>query len=231
MKAGKPDEHPLNLQNQFHDFGVSETNFVAVSGYLYVTDFALHVLNSFSEIDQEAPQWFPELPMERYVETFRQTFPKPNLESMMGAAEVVCAMPLRIIEGLHKQKRHSFTSTSKLLDRCFEINYIAVLFQMYTIGYHGDIPITKEGREKKEKQLLMAAGDTHTLRPEEVHADLMESGNVWFTDEIAGSEVEWPIGKWLDDHDQSPFIDGKKQENAEAQYKLEVVSTPEKTEL
>ena len=50
------------------------------------------------------------------------------------------------------------------------------------------------------------------MRVEVRHSDLYsEFGNVWFTDEIAGSEVEWPIGKWLDDHDQSPFIAGRKE--------------------
>lgn len=221
MKDGKPEEHPLNLQRDWHDFGVSETSFVAVSGYLYVTDFARHVLTHMSEVKPGISAWYPKLIMQRYAEAYMYTFPKPNLEALMGAAEALCAVPLGVMEMMHKKARHPFTGSAKLLDRCFEINYVAMLLQMYTVGYHQDIPFDRESRLKKEKTIFKGR-DVDSMRNEEKHSDLYyEFGNVWFTDEIAGSEVEWPIGKWLDDHDQSPFIAGKKAENGDERDKKE----------
>lgn len=219
---------------------MSQSHFVAVSGYLYVTDFALHILTKYSEVSSGAASWFPKLQLERYVDAYKATYPKPNIEALMGSAEALCALPLSIIKEMHEKVRHSFTGSSKLLDRCFEINYVATLLQMYTVGYHNDIPFDKDAREQKEKDQAKSLEGKGDLSQAEQHADLFEGhGNVWFTDEIAGSEVEWPIGKWLDDHDQSQFIADKKNDMAGLQFAEEQPSkeqivdedAPKKAEL
>jgi len=159
MKAVASNPASTEMSQSWMDLAVADIKFIAVSGYLYVTDFARHLLiHANNEISYNS---------------YLQNYPWPSVNDIEVAAEKICKVAWSSVKDMHESNRHQFTSKTKLPHRCFEMNYIASLLSMYTVP-------------KEER-------------------------NVWFTDEIGGSEVEWPIGQWVLDHDQTMFIEGQRE--------------------
>jgi hypothetical protein len=90
----------------------------ALSGLFYAADFANWALNSLNA-------------------TAIPGFPSPRFADLEKAADFVCSQRESALGAT--QPAHSFTGSSKLPHRCFEINYQVELFKLYGIPDDGRI--------------------------------------------------------------------------------------------
>jgi len=187
-----PDDHECQPGHDDHagEAGMKGRDFYAVSGYLYVQDFASHWLtrNGTGEstpttqrtgarvpppVGMEEAHALAEMPHQErgkplgshaLGQLLRKVGNKPTIEELQHAAHMLCNSDWAEIEQAHAggadAGAHRYTDSTKAPHRCLEINYVITLLQ-YCYGF----PINER--------------------------------LVTFEDEIDGNDVEWPLGALL----------------------------------
>jgi hypothetical protein len=114
--------------------------FLAVSGYLFVTDFVIHWLS----LVQHGLSYdgVPSRPNDPVVVKLQEAGNRPTIAEFEAATDLLCAWPWTTVSGEDQGHNavgggHRYTDSTKAPHRCLEANYVAFLLE-HAYGFPRD---------------------------------------------------------------------------------------------
>lgn len=157
-----PDPECMPGSGGVADAGARGMEFFAVSGYLFVTDFARHWLGRFGESTGMGA-------------VLEEAGSRPSVEELEQAAEELCRLDWSHVEhftaGGEAAGAHRYTDSSKAPHRCLELNYVTTLLR-HLYGFSGAARMVTFEDQVEDNEVEWPLGALLKMRHEALTAKL-----------------------------------------------------------
>mmetsp|Transcript_104962 Transcript_104962/g.185869 ORF Transcript_104962/g.185869 Transcript_104962/m.185869 type:complete len:454 (-) Transcript_104962:26-1387(-) len=157
-----PDPECMPGSGGVADAGARGMEFFAVSGYLFVTDFARHWLGRFGESTGMGP-------------ALEAAGSRPSIEELEKAADELCRVDWLQVDhataGGEAAGAHRYTDSSKAPHRCLELNYVTTLLR-HLYGFSAGARVVTFEDEVDDNEVEWPLGALLKIRHEALTAKL-----------------------------------------------------------